>query len=595
MNRRKKLYVGVGLVLMIGVIFEMVHFNSHVMNDYRDRLLRQYEIHNRHYQRVTAATIVGEDANHETDQQQDKPRPQTTTKSSSNPSPTEDNKDDDSKCPYVDSSLYRKVYIYEHPDQGPAHMRADYNSAGDTNTTKKYEEWPWLEYQRLSKEQGNAHYGLSNQVDQYALEIIVHSILANTCLRTYDPEEATLFYVPFLNSVDRWQASDRFPQGYATSKYGKAMMDMVGDQEDYQKWEDTWGITSKYWKRHRGADHISVMAEPLHGFWHPSSRRGSFHYVNSQYQLRPHIVLSVELSTSFVNMYPKCAAKNIVLPYPNPDGRNFNNNFDDEAQNVMETKDWASSPPFSYDDHHDSTTTTTTTTRRPIPMFYKGGAHGTCRQMRVAVKKDYACSSYHQLLQDYHYSVAMRLATFCPCPGGDSPSAKRMYDATLAGCIPVILSEDFVWALSTDYDDNDNDTLLDPSTFALRLDSKLYKSRHLGGGEGGDCSPTTPEEKKSNDEATLPLHARLESVPLEEIRRLQEGLRVARNRYAYFGSDHPERPAKLLQADVVPDGGASHALVRALEQRAGGVLWPACEEELKAKSKNTQQPNAFKC
>jgi hypothetical protein len=42
----------------------------------------------------------------------------------------------------------------------------------------------------------------------------------------------------------------------------------------------------------------------------------------------------------------------------------------------------------------------------------------------------------------------MRRSTFGPCGG---PSAKRMFDALLAGSIPVILSHDFV-ALHEEFD-----------------------------------------------------------------------------------------------------------------------------------------------
>lgn len=71
------------------------------------------------------------------------------------------------------------------------------------------------------------------------------------------------------------------------------------------------------------------------------------------------------------------------------------------------------------------------------------------------------------------YSVGMQMSTFCPCPGGYSPSAKRMYDATINGCIPVILSKDFVWAMSTDYDKD----MIDPSSFSLRLNAANFTER----------------------------------------------------------------------------------------------------------------------
>ena len=47
-----------------------------------------------------------------------------------------------------------------------------------------------------------------------------------------------------------------------------------------------------------------------------------------------------------------------------------------------------------------------------------------------------------------NYMMTYRQTTFCPCPSGDSPSAKRMFDALHAGCIPTILSHDVVWLYS---------------------------------------------------------------------------------------------------------------------------------------------------
>ena len=45
--------------------------------------------------------------------------------------------------------------------------------------------------------------------------------------------------------------------------------------------------------------------------------------------------------------------------------------------------------------------------------------------------------------------VTMAGSLFCACPEGDSPSAKRQYDAILTGCIPVIVSDDLMYAYST--------------------------------------------------------------------------------------------------------------------------------------------------
>ena len=57
-----------------------------------------------------------------------------------------------------------------------------------------------------------------------------------------------------------------------------------------------------------------------------------------------------------------------------------------------------------------------------------------------------------------------RAATFCPIPVGDSPSSKRMYDVLNFGCIPVVLSDDLVWAYSPA-----TGGPLDPARFSIQL------------------------------------------------------------------------------------------------------------------------------
>ena len=48
----------------------------------------------------------------------------------------------------------------------------------------------------------------------------------------------------------------------------------------------------------------------------------------------------------------------------------------------------------------------------------------------------------------------------------DSPSAKRQYDAVIAGCVPVVASDDALWAFSNEVG---LDGPLDPAAFALHV------------------------------------------------------------------------------------------------------------------------------
>jgi len=344
-------------------------------------------------------------------------------------------------------------------------------------------------------------------------------------------------------------------------------MDII-DKKDYTGWERIFGLTSKYWKQRGGADHILVFSEPMHGLYHPKSRRGNFHFIHTQKQLTPPIVISVELSTTFVQQYPKCAAKNILMPYPNTDGEWFNGVFESQASGMakeltVETssaalaveKELAKSSPDA----------------RPVSQFYSAGNHGTCTRLRRAMQQDYRkCSPAHKViseqLQAKHFAHGMHLSTFCPCPGGDSPSAKRHYDSLIAGCIPIILSHDFVWPFTNEFDKTIG---LDPNEFSLRLEATDFQDPLL---DQSTCQPLNN---------TRPgLQSFIDSISKDEITRLRDGVKRARELYTWYEFD-ASIGTNPLKDGVLPTGGAAHQLVAMLAERARGKMWPDCEIELK--------------
>jgi hypothetical protein len=345
---------------------------------------------------------------------------------------------------------------------------------------------------------------------------------------------------------------------------------------DYEDWTRLFGLTDRYWKRRNGSDHILVFSEPLQGLGHPKGKRGSYHFIHTQRQLDPPIIISVEVSTTFVNMHPACAAKNILLPYPVTDGRYFNGNWSRQATALLlrDTETWIV-----------ATATTLPEDERPLSVFFRAGLHGVCTPLRVSMTQDAKCSAtwqrQKQLTKDYR--LGMRLATFCPCPGGDTASAKRMFDAILAGCIPVVLSHDFVWPLSTDIEPG-NIASLRSTDFSIRLPARDYWERKYN----ASCVLSNVTDTS--------LVQRLEQVPSREIERLRKGLKVAAERYSYYPplATLVENP---LRDDVLPTGGAARALVVALEERAGGAKWPACQGELEQARRDgpKPEPDQFVC
>jgi len=150
-----------------------------------------------------------------------------------------------------------------------------------------------------------------------------------------------------------------------------------------------------------------------------------------------------------------------------------------------------------------------------------------------------------------------------------------MFDALHAGCIPIILSHDFVWPFTTEFDLTEDSTLsslpLKPADFSIRLQAQDYQEAS----HNASCQlvrfPTIPHHPRKRLSRILS-----KAVPPAEIERLRNG---------------------ALQAGVLPDGGGAHALVQALTERALGQLWPACRDELARGSAKPEEPDAtrFQC
>jgi hypothetical protein len=234
-------------------------------------------------------------------------------------------------------------------------------------------------------------------------------------------------------------------------------------------------------------------------------------------------MISVELSTTFIHMHKACAEKNILLPYPITDGRYFNGEWSRQAAALLVTNSTASNS-LAVANANEISIPDDPRQRphpnRPLSVFYRAGLHGSCTALWLSLKKDGECSERWRLQQTptEEHRLGMRLATFCPYPGGDTASARRMFDAVLAGCIPVILSHDFVWRLSdeiepiTNYMGNTHTTnTLRQSDFSIRWPAQEYEERKYD------------QTCQLSNVSDISLFERLEKVPMDEIERLRKG------------------------------------------------------------------------
>ena len=65
--------------------------------------------------------------------------------------------------------------------------------------------------------------------------------------------------------------------------------------------------------------------------------------------------------------------------------------------------------------------------------------------------------------------------------------------------------------------------------------------------------------------------------------------------YSYYVKT-PDMPNNPLREGILPNGGAAHALVQALAERAAnGDYWPSCQEEVKEKRAGDDHVAGFQC
>ena len=113
--------------------------------------------------------------------------------------------DPDRECIFRNSTIYRSVFVYPSPGESEWTAAAT-TKTGINNILTEYgiartELYPWQEIDNRTKSNGEYHYSIrDSRAIQYTLEILVREIITNpkSCLRTYNPSEAKLFYIPYM-------------------------------------------------------------------------------------------------------------------------------------------------------------------------------------------------------------------------------------------------------------------------------------------------------------------------------------------------------------------------------------------------------------
>lgn len=393
-------------------------------------------------------------------------------------------------------------------------------------------------------------------LEQFALEYIIYDFFTQFCGRTMNAAEADYFYLPLVRDAEFRQALELGGnRNRAPSATEQALLNII-EKNDSKMWKEVFQVPDTYWHRHHGGDHIIVMPAPVTNLRHETSKRGFFHYMS---HLHAPIFLCVEYSKPFIKEYPACSVqKNIVVPYPTTDPDLFNGKL--SSRKVL----------------------------RSYLLYYAGGLHGDCIEIRMAMRSLMKNST---VLKDViprdvrpgqvEREHGFREATFCPVPVGDSPTSKRMYDILNFGCIPVVLSDDLVWAFTEStngplkhldfaihlpqsviqftsertlrhYKDNKAAFGILPVSKKLLYDILLESHR-----DGGDYE---------NGYYVNPLVQILRRVPIEDIEFLRKNGVNAGGHYRYYAMNSTVREI-FTATHAFPDGGAIDEIVNALSDR----------------------------
>ncbi|KAK7308456.1 hypothetical protein VNO77_42062 [Canavalia gladiata] len=268
---------------------------------------------------------------------------------------------------------------------------------------------------------------------QFIAEMIVHARLENHPCRTWEPDNALLFYIPFYGGL---HASSMFREPNLTLRDSLAV-DLI-DFIQSQHW----------WKRHNGKDHFLALGRTAWDLMR--TKDGPDFGANILLNLPP----VQNMSVLTVERQPWTGSNQFGIPYPSY--------FHPHTLNELLT--WQN----SMREHE-----------RPHLFSFVGGTRKGLEKAKVrdVLVKQCNESQHCNLVQCgsgaskcHDPMVVLQVMTnskFCLQAPGDSFTRRSTFDSVLAGCIPVFFSPhtaytQYVWYLPTDRD-----------TYSVYIDEKV--------------------------------------------------------------------------------------------------------------------------
>ncbi|KAG0557708.1 hypothetical protein KC19_11G151200 [Ceratodon purpureus] len=244
------------------------------------------------------------------------------------------------------------------------------------------------------------------RTEQFTLEVAIHERLKTHSCLTTNPDEASLFYIPFYHSLDLIRTL------YLNDNL--SARDLLGQR--FVKWIST----QAPWQRHQGHRHVLVLGRI---YWDYIRGIGTDSTWGSNLLTLPELGNVTKL---FIERSP-WKSDTVGIPYPT----SFHPGSETDLRAWQHTVRTSKRHQFASVAGGTRTKKLTGSIRDEV---FKQCANSTkCKQVRCTHE---LCVTKPQTI------IQMGLeSVFCLQPPGDSPTRKGIFDSLQAGCIPVLFHE----------------------------------------------------------------------------------------------------------------------------------------------------------
>lgn len=341
---------------------------------------------------------------------------------------------------------------------------------------------------------------------QNSADVWIHHLLSSHALRTRNPAEATMFFIPFYGFLSAYfngkkeDNQNLFSHAANQKCNGREHMQRIVDltlfleqQEHFKKHPKKHVMPVSFWNVARAQPDYAQPGSVIVG---PLFRR-----------LQSSVLLVHEpmfASQTDIEQYKQWPGKLVAIPYV------AKTNL---VVMEMHSDDILQKEPVFFFQGEIST-----------PHVITPGIQR--RKLLVDAFKKYPESwivDTHKNYSGHTYETGMLKARFCLVPEGDTPTSSRLFDAIAAGCVPMILSDQ----ISLPFKD-----FVDWQAFSLHPTTATFLTKQSGTGSLLEVSSVAESAIKQ-----------VAALPNEQLTNLQRKLREVRDVFIY-GRGSPVDAAK---------------------------------------------------